>query len=101
MGLEAIVCILERGKANDVVKKAVEAGARGATIFFARGSGETTFSFFHSLNVETSKEAIIILVSPETKDKVIEAVAAAARVEEKGVGILFTVPVNEIRGLTL
>ena len=39
MGLEAIVCILERGKANDVVKKAVEAGARGATIFFARGSG--------------------------------------------------------------
>ena len=55
MELEAIICIVERGRANDVVHQAVEAGAGGATIFFGRGSGETTFSFFHSLKVESAK----------------------------------------------
>lgn len=100
MNLEAIVCIVERGRANEVVRKAVEAGAGGATIFYGRGSGETTFSFFHSLKVESAKEIIIILVEQSKRTAVVEATAAAASVEEAGRGILFTVPVSEIRGIT-
>ena len=101
MELEAIVCIVERGRANDVVHKAVEAGAGGATIFFGRGSGETTFSFFNSLKVESAKEVIIIIVTLEKKAAVVAAMVEAARVEENGRGVLFTVPVNEIRGIKL
>lgn len=92
--MEAIVCIIERGKADAVVKDAVKAGAKGATIFYGRGGGEQTFSFFHSLNVAPSKEVIIILVSNEEVDKIFDAVAASAKVHEKGKGIVFTVPVG-------
>ncbi|MGI5870150.1 MAG: P-II family nitrogen regulator [Kiritimatiellia bacterium] len=101
MELEAIICIVERGKAQDVVHKAVDAGAGGATIFYGRGAGETTFSFFHSLKIESSKEIIIIIVTSEKKAAVVEAMVEAARVEENGRGVLFTVPVNEIRGAML
>lgn len=101
MSSEAIVCVVERGKANEVVKKAVEAGAGGATIFFGRGAGESTFSFFHTLSVDTSKEVIIVLVRAEIRDKVVEAMANAARIDEKGRGVIFTAPISSVRGIEL
>ena len=96
MSYEAIIAIVERGKANAVVKKASEAGARGATIFFARGSGEQVFSFFRSLQVEPSKEIIMIIVPSEDKRKIYDVVAEAANVKEKGKGIMFTLPINDL-----
>lgn len=101
MSSEAIVCIIERGKANEVVKQAVEAGAGGATIFFARGAGESTFSFFHTLSVDTCKEVIIVLVRADIRDKVVEAMSNAAHIDEKGRGLIFTAPISEIRGIEL
>lgn len=94
--MEAIICIIERGKADAVVKEAVKAGATGATIFYGRGGGEQTFSFFHSLNVAPSKEVIIILAEDAEVDNIFNAVAEAAKVQEKGKGIVFTLPVGRI-----
>ena len=99
MNNEGIVCIIERGKADAVVKAAIAAGAGGATIFFGRGSGAQTFSFFHSLNVDSAKEIIIIIVTPETRAAVVDALTAAARLNEPGKGLLFTFPITEIRGI--
>ena len=101
MNAEAIFCVVERGKADSVVKKAVEAGAGGATIFYGRGSGEATFSFFHSLKVESSKEVIIIVVTQEKKAKILDAILAASHVDEDGKGILFTMPIGDIHGMRL
>ena len=97
MGIKAIVYIVERGKANAIVKKAVAAGATGATIFFARGAGEDTFSFFHSLNIDSSKEVILTLVPEDKKQAIIDAICTAAK-EEKGKGLIFTFPIDEIIG---
>ena len=101
MNNEVIVCIIERGKADAVVKAAVAAGAGGATIFFGRGSGAMTFSFFHSLNVDLAKEIIIILVGHDTRPKVVEAITQTAHLDEPGKGLLFTFPVSEVRGITV
>ena len=100
MSNEVLFCIIERGKADTVVKAAIAAGAGGATIFFGRGSGATTFSFFHSLNVDSAKEVIVIVVGPETREAVVEAVTQSARLNEPGKGLLFTFPVSEVRGIT-
>jgi nitrogen regulatory protein P-II 1 len=37
--LVVITCIVQRGSADDVMKAANKAGATGATIYFARGTG--------------------------------------------------------------
>ena len=100
MNNEVIVCILERGKADEVVKAAVTAGAGGATILFGRGSGATTFSFFHSLNVDSAKEVVIILVGHETRNLVVESISQTACLNEPGKGLLFTFPVSEMRGIS-
>ena len=38
-GAEVITCVVQRGHADKVAKAAVQAGAKGATISFARGMG--------------------------------------------------------------
>ncbi len=97
--MRMIVCIVERGKADAVVKKAVEGGATGATIFYGRGSGEAVFSFFKSLGVESSKEVIMILVRNDACRGIMDIAAEAAHVEQKGKGIVFSVPVDDVRGI--
>lgn len=98
MEFEGIVVILERGKANKVVKKAVDAGARGATIVYGRGSGEQVFSFFRSLQVESSKEAILIISPKEIVDTLFAVVCEAAEVDAKGKSIAFTIPIGRLAG---
>lgn len=101
MGYEAIIVIVERGKANAIVKKATEAGARGATIAYGRGSGEQVFSFFRSLQVEPSKEIIMIISSQDKLCDIFKVVVEAAKVNEPGKGIAFTVPINNLTGITI
>jgi nitrogen regulatory protein PII len=99
MEYEAIVVIVERGKANGVIKKIAEAGAIGATIVYGRGSGEQMFSFFRSLKVESSKEIILIISPADTVDELYKIVVDAAKVREKGKGISFTVPIRNLIGI--
>ncbi len=99
MEYEAIVVIVERGKANATVKKASEAGARGATIAYGRGSGEHLFPFFRSMQIEPSKEIILIITTKEKLDPLFKVVAEAARVNEPGKGIAFTVPIRNLCGV--
>ena len=100
MDYEGIVVIVERGKANAIVKKASEAGAKGATIAFGRGSGEYLFSFFRSMQVEPSKEIILIITPRDKLQELFEVVVEAARVREPGKGIAFTVPIGNLCGIT-
>ncbi len=100
MNYEAIVVIVERGKANEVVRKVAEAGAIGATIAYGRGSGEQVFSSFHSLKVESSKEIILIISPADQLEKLYSTVVEAARVREKGKGIAFTVPISNLTGIS-
>ncbi len=99
MKYEAIVVIVERGKANAVIKKIAEAGAIGATIAYGRGSGEQVFSFFRSLKVESSKEIILIISTVDKLDALYEIVVDAAKVREQGKGIAFTVPIGRLTGI--
>ena len=36
-----IIAVVERGKADKIVVKAKDAGAKGATVFYGRGTGES------------------------------------------------------------
>lgn len=95
----AIFVIVERGKADHVVEEAKKAGAFGATVFYGRGTGEKEFKKFFNLNVESSKEIIMILTPNGEKKPIIDAVVRAGKLDDPGTGILFTVPVGDLIGL--
>lgn len=97
--IKCIVAIVERGKADKVVNAAKKVGAAGATIFYGRGTGETEAKKFLNINIESSKEMILILTEVEKHKKIMDAMVVAGRINEPGTGIIFTVPVTNLIGL--
>ncbi|NLY72411.1 MAG: P-II family nitrogen regulator [Tissierellia bacterium] len=98
--VELIVVIVERGKADKIIKAAKKAGARGATVFYGRGTGETDTAHWLGRNIDQAKEVILILTETGDKEKAImKAVVEAGKINEPGTGIAFSVPVNHLFGL--
>lgn len=95
----AIVAIVERGKADAIVAQAKKAGAGGATILYGRGTGENESRKFLNIQIESSKEVIIIITDEEKYRPIYEAVARAGKIIEPGVGIMFTFPVTNLMGI--
>jgi Nitrogen regulatory protein PII len=95
----AIYVIVERGNAEEVVEAANKAGARGATIVNARGSGSQETQRLFSIEIEPEKEKVIIIAKAELKDSIVEAVKKQMHIDEPGNGIIFVLDVNEAYGL--
>lgn len=98
--VELIIVIVERGKADKIIKKAREAGASGATVFYGRGSGDKDIAHWIGRNIDQAKEIILILTETGDKEKkIMEAVVEAGKIREPGTGIAFTMPVKHLFGL--
>ena len=91
--LNLITCIVQKGAADDIIKAAVEAGAQGATIHYARGTGVRERLGLLGVAIESEKEVINIMVSSEMTDMVFEALYLAGKLDTPGMGIIFVVPV--------
>ncbi len=97
---KCIVAIVERGKANKIVKAAKKVGASGATIFYGRGTGDTEIKKFLKVNIESSKEVIFVITeNDDESEEIIRAMAEAGNLTKPGKGILFTLPISNLMGL--
>lgn len=99
MEFNAIFVITQRGKADKLVDKAKEAGAKGATVFFARGTGIHEAQKFFGLNLDAAKEVVIILTEAPTTKKITAALVEAGNLEAPGTGVAFVIPVTTLIGL--
>jgi nitrogen regulatory protein P-II 1 len=87
---ELITCIIQKGVADRVVQAAFEAGAQGATINFAQGSGVREKLGILGVAVEAEKEIINIIVSSEQSDRIFEAMYLAGKLDTPGMGFIYT-----------
>ena len=71
-----------------MVAAAQEAGAQGATISFARGSGVRERLGILGLAVEAEKEMISIIVAEDQADRVFEKLYFAGELNVPGMGII-------------
>lgn len=99
LDIKCIVAIVERGKAEKIVKAAKESGSSGATIFYGRGTGESEVKKFLNVHIEASKEIILILSEREKIRTILEAMTIAGDLKKPGTGIIFTLPVENLIGL--
>jgi len=83
-------------KAVDVAKAA---GATGATIIPARGTGMQEAKTFFGLTLEARTDIILFLVEEHIVQNILDAVYAACEFEMPGTGIAFVVPVEQVMGL--
>jgi nitrogen regulatory protein PII len=84
-----ITCIVQRNMADAVVKAAQEAGAPGATVYFARGVGiQERLGLLGEITLDTEKEVIKIAVSSDQADHVFERMFFAAKLDTPGMGFI-------------
>ncbi|MDS4014365.1 MAG: P-II family nitrogen regulator [Candidatus Accumulibacter sp.] len=85
-----LTAIVQRGAADLVVQAAQEAGAQGATIFHARGTGVRQKHLgILGLTVNSEKEVIYIVVPSEQADRMFERIFVTAKLDTPGMGILW------------
>ena len=94
-----IYVIVDRGKAEEVIEAANEAGARGGTIVNARGANTQTAQKLFSIEIEPEKEEVFIITKNELKDGIIQSINRQMKLDEPGNGIIFVVDVAETYGL--
>jgi nitrogen regulatory protein PII len=91
---ELIVCIVNAGFSQNVMEAARAAGAQGGTILRARGSANPEAEEFFSINIQSDKELLLILVPKGIKDDVMKAVYKDCGLADEAMGIAFSLPVN-------
>ncbi|HEY8445057.1 MAG TPA: P-II family nitrogen regulator [Bacilli bacterium] len=99
MEYKLISVIVDRGNGESVVDAASKAGANGATIINARGSGIHETQKVFNIEIEPEKEIVIILVKSSIVDQITEAVRQDMKIDEPGKGIIFVLDVRQTYGL--
>ena len=95
----AIFVIVDRGKAEEVVDAAKAAGARGATIMNARGSGIHETQLLFNMEIEPEKEIVLILAQKDIVEPIAASIREKMKLDEPGNGILFLLDVNKTYGI--
>jgi nitrogen regulatory protein PII len=94
-----IITIVNRGYADQVIAAAREAGARGGTILYARGTGIHEMEKFMNIQITPEKEMALILVKRSAVKEITKAILVESGLKTKGRGISFTLPVTDAVGM--
>ena len=97
---EMIMCIVNAGFSETVMEAAKSAGARGGTILNGRGTANKEAESFFHIAIQPEKEVVMILVDSKIKDAVQHALYQKAGLDTMGQGIAFSLPVDDVVGLT-
>ena len=97
---EVIFCIVNAGFSDVVMDAAKEVGARGGTVIHARGTANKEAEEFFHITIQPDKDIVMILVPSDIKDAVLHALYRDAGLKTEGQGIAFSMPVNNVVGLS-
>ena len=97
---EVIFCIVNAGFSEAVMDAAREVGARGGTVLHASGTANTDAEKIFGITIQPEKDVVMILVSSDSRDKVLHALYESAGLKTEGQGIAFALPVQDVVGLT-
>ncbi len=97
---QVIFCIVNSGFSDVAMDAAKKAGARGGTVFNARGTGAQEAEAFFGISVQPEKEIVMIVAPTEDKDKILQRLYDEVGLNTHGQGIAFSMPVDGVVGLT-
>jgi nitrogen regulatory protein PII len=92
-----ITCIVQRGAAEEAVQAARRAGAQGATIFYARGSGVRQKHLgLLGVTLSAEKEVIYIVAASDQADRIFDKIFTAAQLDTPGMGMIYMTPLDKM-----
>jgi len=99
MKFKLILALLKSHKTDPVVDAAKAAGATGATIIRARGTGVREAKTFFGLTLEDQTDVVMFLLEEHLVKPVLAAIEDAGEFKKPGTGIAFVLPIDEVLGL--
>ncbi len=97
---ELIVLIVREGYASLAMDAAKRVGASGGTLINGIGLGSSEAKKFLGITIEPEKDVVLIITPREEKSKVMEEVTKDVGLSQEGRGILFSMPVDNVVGLS-
>ena len=97
---EVIFCIVNTGFSDEVMDAAREFGARGGTVIRARGTASSEAEKLFNIAIQPEKEIVMILIESKLKNNILHALYKSVGLNTPGQGIAFTMPVDDVVGLT-
>lgn len=99
MRFKMILSSVKPGITDAIVDAAKAAGATGATIIPARGTGIREAKSFFGLSLEAQTDIIMFLVEEHCVGPILDAIRESGKFHEPGTGIAFVLPVEHVVGL--
>ena len=99
MRFKLILSSVKADITDSIVDAAKGAGATGATIIPARGTGIHEAKTFFGLSLEAQTDIVMLLVEEHLVGKVLDSIKAAGEFHKPGTGIAFVLPVENVVGL--
>ena len=97
---DLIFAAINHGYSDDFMNVAREAGAMGGTVIHARGLAHQGPVKFFGVSVQEEKEIVLVLASRENKLPIMEAVSSSFGITSKAEGLIFSLPVDSVMGLS-
>lgn len=89
-----IFAIVDRGKANDLLRRAQQVGARRGTIYLGEGTIPSRLLDFLGIN-QTQKEVLLIAVPTEATERLYGMLREEFQLHKRYKGIAFSVPYRQ------
>jgi len=99
MRFKMILALVKTEKTDPVVDAAKQAGATGATVIPARGTGIREAKSFFGLTLEAQTDIILFLIEEHVVQDILEAINTAGEFSKPGTGIAFVLPIEHVIGL--
>lgn len=99
MQFKLILASVKTEISDRIVDSAKEAGATGATVIPARGTGIREAKTFFDLTLEAQTDIIMFLIEEHLVKDILDAISKAGKLQNPGTGIAFVLPVEHAIGL--
>jgi len=99
MKFDAVIAIVPYEKESDAVTAAKRAGATGATVVSAHGTGIKEAKTFFGLTVELKQSMLLTLVERHIAHRVIISIYDELNMKSPGNGIVFSFSIESVMGL--
>ena len=99
MDFKVILASVKPDYTDKVVDAGKAAGATGATIISARGTGIREAKSFFGLTLESQTDIVMFLLGSHLVKPVLAAIQKAGEFHKPGTGIAFVMPVDQVVGL--
>lgn len=94
-----ITIIVDKGKGEEVITAATQAGSKGGTIVNARGSGIHETSKLFNMEIEPEKEMVLIVSESDRTEAIVSNIGQTLKIDEPGNGIIFIQNANKTYGI--